>query len=84
MANNNRTQRINRHKVRNRPLPRQRRRPRNHDARAQKTEYEYEFKTFKKSGQFFKEKGVFCFFCGGSPGHVDFEEVVEEGLRDVE
>jgi len=36
--------------------------------------------TFKKSWQLFKERCVFDFFGGGTPLHVDFEEVGQDSL----
>jgi len=83
MANNNRTQRIYRHKTRNPPLPRQRRRARNHDPRTRQAEKESPFEAPEQAREFFKERGVFDLLCSGAPRHVDFEEMAEERLGHV-
>ena len=84
MTNNNRTQRVYRLKSRDLPLPRHRRRTRYHNSRTHKAEKKRPFEALKQSGEFFEERCVFYFFWGGSPGHVDFEEVAEEGLGYVQ
>jgi hypothetical protein len=84
MANNNSAQRIYRHETRNLPLPRQRGRTRDHNSSTCKTENESPFEALEKAREFFKERGVFHFFCGGAPRHVGFEEMAEEGLGYVE
>lgn len=84
MASNNRTQRINRYKTRNPPLPRQRNRTRDHNSRTHGAENERPLKALEQAREFFEERSVFDFFRGGAPRHIDFEEVAEEGLRHVE
>lgn len=83
MADNDRSQGINSHKVINAPVPRKHRCARNHKSRARNTEDEGEFETLHKSRHFFEKGGVFDFLGGSAPRHVDFEEVAEKRLGDV-
>ena len=84
MANNHRTQRINRHKTRDPPLPRQGRGTRNHGPSTRKAEKESPLEALEQTRQFFKERGVFNLLCSGTPRHVDFEEMAEQGLGYVQ
>ena len=83
MADNNRTQRVNRHEISNPPLPRHRRRPRNHNARTRKAKHKRPLESPQQPRKFFEERRVFDFFSGGAPTHVNLEEMADEGLRDV-
>lgn len=84
MTSNHRSQRIDRHKSINPPIPWECRRARNHQPRTRKTENKCKLKTFEEAWDFFKERYVFDLLCGGTPCHVDLEKVTEEGLGYVE
>jgi hypothetical protein len=84
MTNNNRAQRINRHEILNPPLPRHHRRAHNHHGHHAEAKYEREFEALEQPRDFFEKGDVLDFLGRGAPGHVDFEEVAEEGLGDVE
>ena len=83
MADYDSSKGIDSHEVVNAPVPRKRRCTRDHETRASKAKYKRVFKTLDETWDFFKKGFVFDFFGSSAPGHVDFEEVAEEGLGDV-
>lgn len=51
-----------------------------HTSGAENAEDEGVLETLDETGKFLEEGGVLDFLCGGAPGHVDLEEVREDGL----
>lgn len=85
MTNHYRTKRINCHEIRDAPFPREHITcPYNHHGGTQDAKHEGEFEAFEETGDFFEKRCVFDFLCCGAPRHVDFEEMAEESLGDVE
>ena len=75
----------NRHKIRDPPLLRDYALDAqdNHARSHEDAEGECEAEFVEDFGDFLEEGRVVDFFCGGAPGHVDGEEVREDGLGDV-
>jgi hypothetical protein len=84
MADNDGGQGVNSHEVIDAPVPRKRHSARNHKTSAKNAEDEGEFEALHEARNFFKEGCVFDFLGGCAPGHVDFEEMTEKRLRDVD
>lgn len=84
MTNHHRTQREKGHKVRDLPEHRKGRRSNDHQSRAQRTEHKSPAEPLDQFGHLLEEVRLLDLFRGGAPRHVDFEEVAEERLRDVQ
>ncbi|TGO72459.1 hypothetical protein BELL_0452g00050 [Botrytis elliptica] len=65
------------------PIPGHDERAHNHAGGHENAEEEGVFEALEQTRDFFKEGDVFDFFGRGAPGHVDFEEMAEQGLGDV-
>ncbi|TGO57386.1 hypothetical protein BCON_0066g00350 [Botryotinia convoluta] len=83
MTHNHCTQRKNRDKSIDSPIPRHDERAHNHTRGHENAEEECVFEAFEQTRDFFEEGHVFDFFGRGAPRHVDFEEMAEERLGDV-
>jgi hypothetical protein len=84
MTNNNRAQRIDGGEILNPPLPWDHGGADNHHSRHAEAKDEREFEALEQPRDFLEERDVFHFFGRGAPGHVNFEEVAEQGLGDVQ
>jgi hypothetical protein len=84
MASHHCSKWVNRNERRDLPIPWQGNCASDHNSCADEAKYKGKFESFEEARKFFKERSVFDFLRSSSPGHIDFEEVAEEGLRDVE
>lgn len=85
MSNDHRAEREDGHEIIDDPFPGHRTDGEDdHHGRADKAEEEGEFEALDQSGQFDEEGRVFDFLGRRAPRHVDFEEVAEERLGDVD
>jgi hypothetical protein len=84
MASHHCSKWINRNERRDAPIPWKGNCACDHNSCAYEAKYESEFESFEETRKFFKERGIFNLLRSSSPGHIDFKEVAEEGLRDME
>lgn len=75
MAKNHCTQRIYRIECRDCPKHRESYRTSDYKTNHRKAEDEGEFESLKEARKFFEEGGVFDFFGGCAPRHIDLEHV---------
>lgn len=83
MTHDNRAQRIYGDKGIDSPVPRDEQRADDHAGRHGDAEDKRVLEPLEETGHLLEEGDVFDFFGRGAPGHVDLEEVAEQGLRDV-
>jgi hypothetical protein len=84
MASHHCSKWVNRNERRDTPIPWQGHCACDHNSRAYEAKYEGKLESFEETREFFKERGVFNFLRSSSPGHIDFKEMAEKRLRDVE
>lgn len=84
MRNHDRRQRVDRLKSIDLPFPGESVRPTYHESRTAEAEEEGELEALEQTWHFFEESDVFHFLSRCAPGHVNFEEMTEEGLGDVQ
>jgi len=77
VPNNHSTQRINCDEVIDSPFPRQSYGAHDHHCSASEAKYEGEFEALDETRDFNKKSGIFNFLGGGTPCHVDLEEMAK-------
>ena len=83
MRNHYSSQRVDRLKAGDLPVPRENEFPGDYEPAAKDAEHEGELEALEQARHFLEEGDVFHFFGRCAPGYVDFEEVGQQRLRYV-